>query len=121
MRLPGSGAPPPPVEEPTWPSELDLAPGLELAPTPDGKDPRRRRPWGSAVFADAQGRTFQQGLALRQYIIDRDGNPVLTADGRPVHLLVNEHGDEVRDAEGRSIGPVEIPPGCQVRAHHKRE
>jgi hypothetical protein len=95
---------PPPVGEPAWPAEFDPAPGLELAPTPEGRDPRRRRPWGSAVFADADGRTFRYGIALRQYFIDRDGNPVLTADGRPVHMLVNEHGDRVRDAEGRSIG-----------------
>jgi predicted DNA-binding transcriptional regulator AlpA len=108
---------PPPVAAPGWPSELELAPGLELAPTPDGKDPRRRRPWGSAVFADAQGRTFRQGLALRQYFIDRDGNPVLTGDGRPVHLLVDAQGQHVLDAEGRPIiRAVEIPPGCQVRA-----
>jgi len=101
------------VDEPTGPSELDPAPGLELAPTPDGKDPRRRRPWGSAVFADAQGRTFQRGLALRQYIIDRDGNPVLTADGRPVHLVL--------DADGQSVvGPVEVPPGCEVVARRGR-
>ena len=100
---------PPLVDEPTVPAELDPAPGLELAPTPEGRDPRRRRPWGSAVFADAEGRTFRHGLALRQYFIDRDGNPVLTADGRPVHL--------VEGADGRTIvGPVEIPPGCRVRA-----
>ena len=73
------------------------------------------------MFADADGRTFRQGNALRQYFIDRDGHPVLTADGRPVHLLVNQHGDEVRDAEGRSIGPVEIPSGCRVKARHERE
>jgi hypothetical protein len=110
------------VDEPTGPAELNLAPGLELALTPEGRDPRRRRPWGSAVFADADGRTFQQGLALRQYIIDRDGNPVLTADGRPVHRLVDERGQQMLDAEGRPlIGAVEIPPGCQVRAHPKRE
>jgi hypothetical protein len=109
-----------PVDERGWPAEFDPAPGLELAPTPEGRDPRRRRPWGSAVFADADGRTFRYGIALRQYFIDRDGNPVLTADGRPVHVLVNEHGDEVRDAEGRSIGPVEIPPGCRVEARHER-
>jgi Clp amino terminal domain, pathogenicity island component len=119
------GAEPPtpaplPVQEPALPAEWDPAPGLELAPTPDGRDPRRRRPWGSAVFADADGRTFRQGIALRQYFIDRDGHPVLTADGRPVHVLVNEHGDEVRDAEGRDVGPVEIPPGCRVKARHER-
>lgn len=109
------------VDEPAWPAEFDPAPGLELASTPEGRDPRRRRPWGSAVFADADGKTFRYGIALRQYFIDRDGNPVLTTDGRPVHLLVNEHGDQVRDAEGRSVGPVEIPPGCRVKARHERE
>jgi len=104
------------------PAVWDPASGLELAPTPDGKDPRRRRPWGSAVFADAEGRTFRRGLALRQYFIDRDGNPVLTADGRPVHRLVDEQGQQVLDGEGRPlIGAVEIPPGCRVRAHHERE
>jgi hypothetical protein len=108
--------PTPPADQQGWPSELDLAPGLELAPTPDGKDPRRRRPWGSAVFADAEGRTFRQGLALRQYFIDRDGNPVLTAEGQPIGLLVDEQGELTRDAQGQPmIGPVAIPPGCQVR------
>jgi Clp amino terminal domain, pathogenicity island component len=119
------GAEPPtpaplPADEPPLPAEWDPAPGLELAPNPDGRDPRLRRPWGSAMFVDDDGRTFRHGLALRQYFIDRDGHPVLTADGRPVHMLVNEHGDEVRDAAGRSIGPVEIPPGCRVKAAHER-
>lgn len=102
------------VGEPAGPAEVDPAPGLELAPTPEGRDPRRRRPWGSAVFVDAEGRTFRQGLTLRQYIIDRDGNPVLTADGRPVHL--------VQDADGQTIvGPVEVPPGCRVKARHEQQ
>jgi hypothetical protein len=109
-----------PDDQPAWPAELDPAPGLALAPTPDGRDPRRRRPWGSAIFVHADGRTFRYGIALRQYFIDRDGHPVLTTDGRPVHMLVNEHGDEVRDSEGRRVGPVEIPPGCRVKARHER-
>jgi hypothetical protein len=74
------------------------------------------------VFADAEGQTFRQGLALRQYFIDRDGNPVLTADGRPVHRLVDQQGQQVLDGEGRPlIGAVEIPPGCRVTVHHQRE
>ena len=112
---------PPPAAAPMGPPLWDPASALELAPTPDGKDPRRRRPWGSAVFADPQGRTFRLGLALRQYFIDRDGNPVRTADGRPVHRLVDEHGQQVLNGEGRPlIGAVEIPPGCQVSAHHQQ-
>jgi hypothetical protein len=64
------------------------------------------RAWvaGSAVFADAEGQTFRWGLALRQYFIDRDGNPVLTADGQPVHRLVDQ----------------QRPPGCQIRTYHQR-
>jgi hypothetical protein len=81
------------------------------------------RAWvaGSAVFADAEGQTFRWGLALRQYFIDRDGNPVLTADGQPVHRLVDQQRQQVLDGEGRPlIGPVEIPPGCQIRTYHQR-
>jgi hypothetical protein len=97
------------------PSETDPTLGLELRPTPDGKDPRQRGPWGSMPFVDDLGRTFRRGRELRQYLIDRDGNPVLTADGQPIGLLVDEQGELTRDAQGRPIGPVEIPPGCQVR------
>jgi HAAS/Clp amino terminal domain, pathogenicity island component len=111
----GSLPEPRPAAQPAGPSESDPAPGLELAPTPDGADPRRRRPWGSAVFVDAGGRTFRQGLALRQYFVDRDGNPVLTSDGRPVHFLVDEWGNDLLDDGGHPrIGPVEIPPGCRL-------
>lgn len=47
---------------------------------------------------------------------------MLTANSRPVHLLVDEHGQHVADAEGRPIiGAVEIPPSCRVRAHQERE
>jgi hypothetical protein len=63
------------------------------------------RAWvaGSAVFADAEGQTFRWGLALRQYFIDRDGNPVLTADGQPVHRLVDQQRQQVLDGEGRPL------------------
>ena len=77
--------------------------------------------WDGSVATAWLQRHEVDAAALRQYFIDRDGHPVLTADGRPVHVLVNEHGDEVRDAEGRSIGPVEIPPGCRVKARHERD
>lgn len=69
-----------PVQEPPPPRSLsrDLPPPKriprppepELALTPDGRDPRRRGPWGSAVFHDAEGRPITQGIALRQYFID---------------------------------------------------
>jgi len=108
---------PVPEPPPTAPSaELDPTAGLELAPTPDGHDPRRRRPWSSRVFVDADGRPVREGSTVRQYLADRDGNPVLTTDGRPVDVLVNEQGQPVLDEGGRpTIGPVEIPPGSQVQ------
>jgi len=119
----GVAVPPPP--EAAWP-QLDpeaamgrVAPGLELAATPDGKDPRRRMPWGSRIFVDPDGRPIKRadGQALRQYYIDRDGNPVLTTDGQPVHAVFDEHGREVTDEDGRPlIVPVEIPDGSSVEA-----
>jgi hypothetical protein len=108
-----------PAEEPPLPAEWDPAPGLELALNPDGRDPRRRRPWGSAVFVDDEGRTIRHGLALRQYFIDG----TVTRSSPPTAgrcICSSTSTDEVRDAEGRSVGPVEIPPGCRVKAAHER-
>jgi hypothetical protein len=68
------------------------------------------------IFQDPDGKTFHHGRYIRQYFIDRDGYPVLTTEGRPIHSLVNEAGEPVRDEHGKPmIGPVEIPPGCEVR------
>ncbi|HEX8860855.1 MAG TPA: Clp protease N-terminal domain-containing protein [Actinomycetes bacterium] len=98
------------------PPEFDPAAGLELAPTPDGHDPRKRRPWGWMVLVDADGRPLRQG-----YLIDRDGHPLLTIDGRPVDVLIDEQGQPVLDAEGRvRIRPVEIPSGSQIQVWRGR-
>lgn len=120
----GVAVPPPP--EAAWP-ELDpetamrrVAPGLELAPTPNGKDPRRRMPWGSLVFVDTDGKPIKRadGQALRQYFVDRDGNPVLTTDGQPVHGVYDEHGREVLAADGWPlVVVVEVPEGSRVEPH----
>jgi hypothetical protein len=119
----GVAVPPPPAPEPPPDPEQAMrrvAPGLELAPTPDGKDPRRRMPWGSRIFLDADGTPIKRadGLALRQYFVDRDGNPVLTRDGQPVHGVFDEHGREVLADDGQPlIVPVEIPEGSRVEPH----
>ena len=112
---------PPPPEPPQEPDPeaamRQVAPGLELAPTPDGKDPRRRMPWGSQVFMDAEGAPIKRadGLELRQYLVDRDSNPVLTRDGQPVHLVHDEHGKPLQDPDGQLlIVPVEIPEGSHL-------
>lgn len=108
-----------PLVEPA--AEPDPTAGLDLAPTPDGKDPRRRRPWGSAVFTDADGLPLTQGRAMLQYYIDRDGNPVLTTDGRPVHVLLDEDGNDLLDEQGESrIGPVEVPAGAEIQRSPQR-
>jgi len=108
---------PPPTQPPVIAERRIPRPAEpDLAMTPSGHDPRRRRPWGSAVFHDTQGRPVKQGIALRQYFIDRDGNPVLTTDGRPVHLLIDDDGRDVLDEAGQPIvAPVEIPPGSAIR------
>ena len=118
----GVAVPPPPAPAPPPDPEeamRRIASGLELAVTPAGKDPRRRMPWGSRIFVDADGRPIKRadGQELRQYYIDRDGNPVLTTDGQPVHAVFDEHGREVTDEDGRPlIVPVEIPDGSSVEA-----
>lgn len=108
--------PPPPTPTPaTAERRIPRPPEPDLAMTPSGHDPRRRGPWGSAVFHDGSGRPVKQGVALRQYFIDRDGNPVLTTDGRPVHLLIDDDGRHVLDEAGQPIvAPVEIPPGSAI-------
>jgi hypothetical protein len=56
----------------------------------------------------------------RQYFLDRDGYPVLTTDGRPVHIVVDEQGVPVLAPQGQyKLGPVEVPPGGTVTARHK--
>jgi hypothetical protein len=119
----GVTVPPPPAPEPPPDPEeamRQVALGLELAPTPDGKDPRRRMPWGSRIFVDADGTPIKQtdGLELRQYFVDRDGNPVLTRDGEPVHGVFDEHGREVLAENGQPlVAPVEIPEGSRLEPH----
>jgi predicted DNA-binding transcriptional regulator AlpA len=106
---------------PVAPQRVRRPPELELAPTPQGLDPHRRRPWGSAVFHSSTGEPARQGVALRQYLIDRDGNPVLTTDGRPVHLLIDDEGRLVLDEEGQPIlTAVDVPEGSEVRSHPRR-
>ena len=50
-----------------------------------------------------------------QYFIDRDGYPVLTTDGRPVHIVVDGDTVPVLDEHGHHmLGPVEIPEGAML-------
>jgi predicted DNA-binding transcriptional regulator AlpA len=94
--------------------------GLDLARNPLGKDPRQRTPWGSVRFDAPLDRPPRVGMLARQYFVDSDGYPVLTTDGRPVHVVVDEQGMPLLDEQGRrTFGPVEIPPGCQVEALHE--
>jgi predicted DNA-binding transcriptional regulator AlpA len=104
----------PPLEPPP-PAEADLAYTLELAPNPLGHDPRRRRPWGSRGFEVPLDRPPKKGMLGRQYFVDRDGYPVLTTDGRPVHIVVDEDTVPVLDEHGHEmLGAVEIPDGAEM-------
>jgi hypothetical protein len=52
----------------------------------------------------------------RQDFIDRDGYPVLTTDGHPVHLVVDEDTVPVLDEHGHEmLGAVEIPQGAEMK------
>jgi hypothetical protein len=108
-------APPAPVPLADPAPEADPAAALDLAPNPLGHDPRQRRPWGSMPFGVSEDQPPRSGMLPRQYFIDRDGYPVLTTDGQPVHVVVNEHGVPVLDKQGhRMFGPIEIPPNAEM-------
>ena len=111
----GVALPEPPRLEPPSLSEHDLAEGLDLAPNPLGHEPRRRRPWGSRGFEVPLDRPPKRGMVGRQYFIDRDGYPVLTSDGHPVHLVVDEDTVPILDEHGQvMLGPVEVPEGAEM-------
>jgi hypothetical protein len=104
----------PPLEPPP-PSQAPWAYALDLAPNPLGHDPRRRGPWGSRGFGVPLGRPPKRGGWAGQYLIDRDGYPVLTTDGQPVHVVVDEDTAPVLDEHGHEmLGPVEIPDGARL-------
>jgi hypothetical protein len=100
-----------------WPDIEPSLDGVELSRSPAGHDPRKRRSWGSVMFVSPDGGSFRQGRSVRQYFVDRDGHPVLTTAGQPVHLVLDDQGEPIRDQHGKGVvGPIEIPPGCRVRA-----
>ena len=104
--------PPPPVAP-------DPLAALDLAPNPLGHDPRRRLPWGSRGFGVPLDRPPSKGMVGRQYFVDRDGYPVLTSDGRPVHLVADDDTVPILDEHGRHrFGPVDIPPGGELIVGH---
>ncbi len=110
----GVTLPEPPAQLQPLPEPDPLA-GLELASNPNGKHPMWRRPWTTRWILDSDGRRIMQGWSPLQCFVDRDGYPVLTADGRPVHVVVDEQGKAVRGEHGHWVlAPVELPPGAQL-------
>jgi len=87
---------------------------------PAGTQPARprsasARTLGLAGFGVPLDPPPKQGGWAGQYFIDRDGYPVLTIDGRPVHIVVDEDTVPVLDEHGREVlGPVEIPEGVTL-------
>jgi predicted DNA-binding transcriptional regulator AlpA len=111
--------PPPRPDLPVSPKRVPRPPDPELAPSPVGHDPRRRRPWGSSGFTTQEGKSFP-GHTQGQYFIDRDGYPVLTTDGKPIHILLDHDGRRVLAEDGKPIiGALDVPPGTQMQAHYQ--
>lgn len=107
----------PPAEQPR---QADADPGSEpdLARSPSGYDPRRRKPWRSALFRDPNGQPVSEGAFPRQYWIDRDGHPVLTTTGQPVHDVDGPDGTPTVDDGGRgALTPVDVPQGSRVESY----
>lgn len=90
--------------------------GPDLAPTPAGRDPRRRKPWGSIPFLDAKLCAMTVGSTVLQYQVDRDGNPVLTVEGRPIRVAIDDDGEPVPDANGEpTFEAFDPPPDAKIR------
>lgn len=105
--------PRPPRPSP-WKSSkrIPRPPEPELALSPAGHDPRRRRPWGSCFFdvspKPIPGKPWSPFDV--QYPIDRDGYAVLTTDGRPLGYLQDEEGKLVLADDGKAIRVAVDPP-----------
>lgn len=96
----------------------------QLALSPLGHHPDRRRTWGSGVFPNPDGNAggIMQGNALLQYFIDRDGYPVLTTTGKPVHTLIDPQGNHVLDADGMAqLTVIDVPPGSRLHAYPRED
>lgn len=108
-----------------WATE-DTSTGVRLPPSPTpgnlvlarsaaGHDPLDRRPWGSALLPVGEGERIPGHPRVAQYYVDRDGHPVVTADGMLVHTMQGEDGRPVLDEGSGSprLIPIEPPQGWQ--------
>lgn len=86
--------------------------GPDLAPSPAGHDPLRRRPWGSRGLPSPPGEPVDQTAATLHYLVDRDGHPLLTTDGRPLRVASDDAGRHLLNEEGSLfLEAFEVPPG----------
>ncbi len=84
---------------------------IDFAPSSvNSKHPNENTPWGSRVFQDERGQPFEDGLVLRQYLIDSSGAPIHTTDGHLVHILYDDKGEPVTDDRGVVTYVVVDPP-----------
>lgn len=98
----------------TPPTRVPRPPEPELAPSPEGHDPRERKPWGSRPFYGASGTPLVKGFGMLQFFLDADGHPVRTTRGELVHLLTDDEGQEVLAEEDGLpvVVAVDVPPGA---------
>lgn len=88
-----------------------------LRSNPMGLDPRRRRPWTSRFFVNsATGRPVVENKQIRQYLVDRDGYPVVTTDGSFVDLDSEGGVDDVASIRVPSLLPIVVPVGAVANA-----
>lgn len=88
---------------------------LDLRLSPAGFEPRRRLPWTSRPFVEeVSGQpVMREGVPL-QYLVDRDGHPVVTVDGDFVELFTTSGQPLVLSADRPHFEPVDLPPGARI-------
>jgi hypothetical protein len=81
---------------------------LMFPPSPPGFE-HHPGPWTSVVLLDEAGSPIWKGpRSLRQYFVDRNGEPVRGTLGRLVHFAMDENGRLILDSDRRPV-LIELP------------
>lgn len=91
----------------------DRSVSVELVMNPLGFDPWRRRPWTTQYFMDMEsGRPCLQRGTACQYLVDRDGYPLMTVNDQFVDLCPESEASMSVSMETPRLKAVSPPAGA---------
>lgn len=87
--------------------------GLQLKASPLGLDPSMRRPWTARSFIDEKsGLPVKFDASVREYLVDRDGYPLVTKDGKFIDLWREGSGSMLASSDGTHFVAITVPVGA---------